>query len=57
MSNLKNLKINEETHEKLRNYCKEKGLKVGKFVENLINSKLAEDSQNELGNLQNNKQD
>jgi len=57
MSNLKNLKINEETHEKLKNYCKEKGLKVGKFVENLINSKLAEDSQNELGNLQNNKQD
>jgi len=56
MSNLKNLKINEETHEKLKNYCKEKGLKVGKFVENLINSKLAEDSQNELGNLQNNKQ-
>lgn len=56
MSNLKNLKINEETHEKLKNYCKEKGLKVGKFVENLINSKLAEDSKNELGNLQNNKQ-
>jgi hypothetical protein len=55
MSNLKNLKINEETHEKLKNYCKENGLKVGKFVENLINSKLAEDSQNELRNLQNNK--
>ena len=55
MSNLKNLKISVETHEKLKSYCKEKGLKVGKFVENLINSKLAEFSQNEIRNLQNNK--
>jgi len=45
MSKLKNIKIDESVHKKLKSYCESKGLKVGKFVENLINSRLPENKQ------------
>jgi hypothetical protein len=37
MKKIKNIKISEETHEVLKNYCQENGLKIYKFLEKLIN--------------------
>ena len=34
---IKNLKIGEESHAKLKAYCNENGLKIYSFVEKLIN--------------------
>jgi hypothetical protein len=36
MKKIKNLKISEETHNLLKKYCEENGLKMYKFLENLI---------------------
>ena len=36
MKKIKNLKISEESHELLKKYCEENGLKMYKFLENLI---------------------
>lgn len=36
MKKVKNLKISEETHNILKNYCERKGLKIYKFLENII---------------------
>jgi len=33
---IKNLKISEESHLILKKYCVKKGLKIHKFIENLI---------------------
>jgi len=33
---IKNLKISVESHEILKKYCDKKGIKIYKFVENLI---------------------
>ena len=33
---IKNLKISEESHFILKKYCLKKGLKIHKFIENLI---------------------
>jgi hypothetical protein len=33
---IKNLKISEESHKILKTYCTKKGLKIHKFLENLI---------------------
>jgi hypothetical protein len=33
---IKNLKISEESHIILKKYCQKKGLKIHKFIENLI---------------------
>jgi len=33
---IKNLKISEEVHEILKNYCDKRGIKIYKFLENLI---------------------
>ena len=45
MSKMKNIKIDEKVHEKLKEFCSEQGLKVGKFVEKLISSKLEEEQE------------
>lgn len=55
MNNLKNIKINEDLHTQLKEFCAERGLKVGRFVENAILSSINEETQdNEVGDLQNN---
>jgi hypothetical protein len=36
MKKIKNIKISEETHHLLKEYCDEKGLKIYKFLETLI---------------------
>jgi hypothetical protein len=36
MKKIKNIKISEETHQLLKTYCDDKGLKLYKFLENLI---------------------
>jgi hypothetical protein len=36
MKKIKNIKISEETHQLLKEYCDEKGLKIYKFLETLI---------------------
>jgi len=36
MKKIKNIKISEETHTLLKNYCEENGLKLYKFLEKLI---------------------
>jgi len=36
MKKIKNIKISEETHQTLKKYCEENGLKLYKFLENLI---------------------
>ncbi len=36
MKKIKNIKISEETHQQLKEYCDEKGLKIYKFLESLI---------------------
>jgi len=33
---IKNLKISEESHTILKKYCQKRGLKIHKFLENLI---------------------
>lgn len=34
--NIKNLKISKEAHQILKSYCEKKGIKIYKFLENLI---------------------
>lgn len=36
---IKNLKISEESHKMLKDYCDEKGIKIYKFIENIIKEK------------------
>lgn len=36
MKKIKNIKISEESHKLLKNYCDKKGLKLYKFLESLI---------------------
>ena len=36
MKKIKNIKISEESHDVLKKYCEEKGLKIYKFLESLI---------------------
>lgn len=36
MKKIKNIKISEESHDILKKYCEENGLKLYKFLENLI---------------------
>lgn len=36
MKKIKNIKISEETHRLLKTYCEENGLKLYKFLENII---------------------
>jgi hypothetical protein len=36
MKKIKNIKISEESHNLLKKYCEENGLKLYKFLENLI---------------------
>jgi hypothetical protein len=36
---IKNIKISKETHEILKKYCDIQGLKIHKFIENLITEK------------------
>ena len=36
MKKIKNIKISEETHDILKKYCEENGLKLYKFLEKLI---------------------
>jgi len=36
MKKIKNIKISEETHDILKKYCEENGLKLYKFLERLI---------------------
>ena len=36
MKKIKNIKISEESHTILKTYCELKGLKIYKFLENLI---------------------
>lgn len=55
MDKLKNIKINEEVHTRLKTYCSSKGLKVGRFVEHLILSSIQGDQKDENSRtLQNN---
>ena len=42
---IKNLKISEESHEILKKYCDKHGIKIYKFVENLIKEKCSETRQ------------
>ena len=39
---IKNLKISPESHEVLKKYCDKRGIKIYKFVENLIMEKCKE---------------
>lgn len=39
---IKNLKISQETHKVLKTYCDKNGLKMYKFLENLILEKCQE---------------
>lgn len=39
---IKNLKISVESHEILKKYCNKKGIKIYKFIENLIIEKCKE---------------
>ncbi len=40
---IKNLKISEESHKLLKNHCETKGLKMYKFIEQLIYENCKED--------------
>ncbi len=40
--NAKNIKISKETHELLKLYCDKRGLKIYKFLDNLIKEKCTE---------------
>jgi hypothetical protein len=58
MTNLKNIKINEELHNQLKAFCAIRGLKVGKFVEQVISSSISKETKDDdFGDLHNNKQD
>jgi hypothetical protein len=39
---IKNLKISVESHNLLKTYCEKKGMKIYKFLENLISEKCKE---------------
>ena len=39
---IKNLKISPESHEVLKKYCGKRGIKIYKFIENLIMEKCNE---------------
>ena len=39
---IKNIKISIESHNLLKNYCEKKGIKIFKFIENLIFEKCKE---------------
>jgi hypothetical protein len=39
---IKNLKISTETHKVLKDYCDKKGIKMYRFLENLILEKCSE---------------
>lgn len=39
---IKNLKISKESHEMLKKYCDKKGIKIYKFIENMIYEKCKE---------------
>jgi len=39
---IKNLKISIESHKILKNYCDKRGIKMYKFLENLIKEKCSE---------------
>jgi len=39
---IKNLKISVESHEILKKYCEKKGIKIYRFLENLIMEKCKE---------------
>jgi len=41
-NDIKNLKISKESHEILKRYCEKKGIKIYKFIENLIYEKCKE---------------
>jgi hypothetical protein len=41
-SKIKNLKISEEVHELLKKYCEKRGIKIYKFLENIIREKCSE---------------
>jgi hypothetical protein len=42
MKKIKNIKISVESHELLKKYCEKKGLKIYKFLENLIKKNCEE---------------
>ena len=39
---IKNLKISEEVHDILKKYCENRGIKIYKFLENIIREKCSE---------------
>ena len=39
---IKNLKISEEAHDILKKYCDKRGVKIYRFLENLIREKCSE---------------
>lgn len=39
---IKNLKISEEVHDILKKYCEKRGIKIYKFLENIIREKCSE---------------
>ena len=39
---IKNLKISQEAHDMLKKYCDKRGIKIYKFIENLIIEKCKE---------------
>jgi len=43
MKKIKNIKISEESHKVLKNYCDKKGLKLYKFLETLIKETCKEE--------------
>jgi len=40
---IKNIKISEESHSKLKIYCNKKGLKIHKYIELLIEENCKDD--------------
>lgn len=43
MKKIKNIKISIESHKILKEYCEEKGLKIYKFLEDLIKKKCTKE--------------
>jgi len=41
-SNIKNIKISEDVHKILKKYCEKKGIKIYKFLEQIILEKCKE---------------
>jgi len=39
MKEIKNIKISKDSHKVLKSYCDKKGIKIYKFIENLIYEK------------------